>query len=303
MAINKKLIHFKNKSKFTEELANNNINDTSICFIQDTQEIWTHGQLYNCASIPAAVTEATVSGWGFTKNAGTVTGIKINGTTKNPSSGVVNLGTVITSHQTLKTINGESIVGSGDITISGGSSGSSAYPEVSHGTADTTFELTPNTFHVWDEVTELDLSLGAETAGVANEYLFQFTSGSTATTLSLPDDIKWANDDAPAIETNKIYQISILKGLGSVLEFKNIGKLIENTLTIISGDVGVSTFTFEYPVASDVTLQYINTFGDSGTSIIKIGTQSAETDFEPGNEEIISVDIIPNSDNTYIYTL
>lgn len=122
MAINKKLIHFKNKSKFTEELANNNINDTSICFIQDTQEIWTHGQLYNCASIPAAVTEATVSGWGFTKNAGTVTGIKINGTTKNPSSGVVNLGTVITSHQTLKTINGESIVGSGDITISGGSS-------------------------------------------------------------------------------------------------------------------------------------------------------------------------------------
>jgi hypothetical protein len=53
MAINKKLIHFKNKSKFNEELANNNINDTSICFIQDTQEIWTHGQLYHCASIPA----------------------------------------------------------------------------------------------------------------------------------------------------------------------------------------------------------------------------------------------------------
>ena len=53
MAINKKLIHFKNKSKFSEELANNNINDSSICFIQDTQEIWTHGQLYNCAPIPA----------------------------------------------------------------------------------------------------------------------------------------------------------------------------------------------------------------------------------------------------------
>ena len=53
---------------------------------------------------------------------GTVTGVKVNGTTKNPSSGVVDLGTVITTHQTLKTINGESIVGSGDITISGGSS-------------------------------------------------------------------------------------------------------------------------------------------------------------------------------------
>ena len=42
---------------------------------------------------------------------GTVTGVKINGTTKNPSSGIVDLGTVITAHQTLKTINGESIVG------------------------------------------------------------------------------------------------------------------------------------------------------------------------------------------------
>lgn len=137
------------------------------------------------SDIPAAVTESTVSGWGFTKNTGTitgvsangtsvatsgvanipaastsaygvtklssatnststtlaatpsavkaaydlansykgtVTGVKINGNTSNPSNGVVDLGTVITSHQTLKTINGESIIGSGDITISGGSS-------------------------------------------------------------------------------------------------------------------------------------------------------------------------------------
>lgn len=55
---------------------------------------------------------------------GTVTGVKINGTTKNPSGGVVDLGTVITSHQTLKTVNGQSLIGSGDITISGGSSNS-----------------------------------------------------------------------------------------------------------------------------------------------------------------------------------
>ena len=135
----------------------------------------------NKPTIPAAVTESTVSGWGFTKNTGTyskpstgipksdldssvqaslgkadsalqsyteqykgtvtgvkingstkspssgtvdlgnvATSIKINGSTKNPSNGIVDLGTVITAHQTLKTINGQSIVGSGDITISGG---------------------------------------------------------------------------------------------------------------------------------------------------------------------------------------
>lgn len=104
--------------------------------------------------------------------------------------------------------------------MGGSSSGSGAYSEVSHGTSDTTLTLTPNTFHIWDEVSSLTLTLGAETSGVANEYLFQFTSGATATTLSLPDDIKWTGD-APTIESNKIYQVSILKGLGSVLEWEN----------------------------------------------------------------------------------
>jgi len=40
----------------------------------------------------------------------------MNGSSKG-TSGVVNLGTVLTSHQTLKTINNESIVGSGNLTI------------------------------------------------------------------------------------------------------------------------------------------------------------------------------------------
>lgn len=53
------------------------------------------------SEIPASVTETTVSGWGFTKNNGTVTGVKMNGTIKNPTSGVVDLGTVITAHQSL----------------------------------------------------------------------------------------------------------------------------------------------------------------------------------------------------------
>lgn len=49
----------------------------------------------------------------------------------------------------IKTINGTSILGSGDITISGESSGGSgAYAEINHGTSDTTFTLTPNTFHI-----------------------------------------------------------------------------------------------------------------------------------------------------------
>ena len=166
------------------------------------------------------------------KGNGTITEVRMNGASKG-TSGVVDLGTVITAHQdisgkqdklisgtNIKTINGESVLGSGDITISSGAS-SSAYPEVNHGTGDTTFTLTPNTFHVWDEVTSLTLNFGNETSGVANEYLFQFTSGSTATSLTLPNSIKWVNGSAPTIAKNMIYQVSILKGLAGVLEFSN----------------------------------------------------------------------------------
>lgn len=143
-----------------------------------------YNDLSNKPTIPSAVTESTVSGWGFTKNTGTyskpssgipktdlasavqtslgkadtalqsytekytgtITGIKMNGASKG-TSGVVDLGTVITSHQDIsgkqdkitdletirsgaakgataiqevKTINGESIVGSGNIEIKAG---------------------------------------------------------------------------------------------------------------------------------------------------------------------------------------
>ena len=59
-----------------------------------------YNDLSNKPTIPSAVTESTVSGWGFTKNAGTITGIKMNGASKG-TSGVVDLGTVLTAHQSL----------------------------------------------------------------------------------------------------------------------------------------------------------------------------------------------------------
>lgn len=97
------------------------------------------------------------------------------------------------------------------------SGGSNAYQLVNHGTSDTTFTLTPNTFHVWGTINSLTLTIGDEIAGVANEYMFQFTSGSEPTTLILPDSIKFSSDFT--IEENKIYQISILNGLGTVMSW------------------------------------------------------------------------------------
>lgn len=47
MALNKQFIHFQTKSTFNAQLKAGNLKDTSIVFIKDTQEIWTHGQLYS----------------------------------------------------------------------------------------------------------------------------------------------------------------------------------------------------------------------------------------------------------------
>ena len=62
--------------------------------------------------------------------------------------------------------------------------------QVDHGTSDTTFQLPPNQYHTWGEVSSLTLTLGAEISGQANAYWFSFDSGDTATTLSLPETVK-----------------------------------------------------------------------------------------------------------------
>ena len=45
-AINKKLIHFREKQDFNGAIATNSILDTSIVFVQDSKEIHTHGTTY-----------------------------------------------------------------------------------------------------------------------------------------------------------------------------------------------------------------------------------------------------------------
>ena len=208
----------------------------------------------------------------------------------------------LVSGANIKTINGNSILGEGNIVIEGGSSGGNcSYPLVEHGNTDTVAVIEPNVFHVWGEVDLLDLSFAEETAGFANEYLFQFESGSLATTLALPDGIKWANDQTPTISENKIYQISILKGLGGVLEF-NMEQVVSKVYNFARKDG--SSIVFDYPVASEVTVViYGRASSDAASSaphsvtlVYGVGEQSKAIrslfNFES---------ITPSEDDTYIY--
>ena len=117
MAINKKLIHFKTFANFnsqklsaneantkyttgisgTETSGNPDILYQSICFIKDTQQIWTHGQIYNASAdgggeIPTKLSELENDS-GFITSDGTsakadqltttrfINGVPFNGTT------------------------------------------------------------------------------------------------------------------------------------------------------------------------------------------------------------------------------
>lgn len=89
------------------------------------------------------------------------------------------------------------------------------YGVVNHGTSSTTFSVTPNVFHIWGTVTRLNITLATPTdSSIMNEYLFQFTSGSTATSLSTPSTVVWVSE--PSIEANKTYQVSIVNNIGII---------------------------------------------------------------------------------------
>lgn len=84
---------------------------------------------------------------------------------------------------------------------------------VEHGTDDTTFMLTPNCFHIWGEVAALTLTLPSLLLP-GYEFVFQFTSGATATALSLPSSLKWFT--AHTVKDRMLYQVRILNGCASM---------------------------------------------------------------------------------------
>ena len=67
--------------------------------------------------------------------------------------------------------------------------------------------LTPNVFYSFGTMTSLTVTLGSVVSGANNLYSFEFSSGSTATTLTLPNTVIW--QDTVTIEANTHYEISI----------------------------------------------------------------------------------------------
>lgn len=62
--------------------------------------------------------------------------------------------------------------------------------EISDGNGEVTQEIEPNKYYVFGECTTITITLASKVTGIFNEYLFKFTSGSTATVLNLPETCK-----------------------------------------------------------------------------------------------------------------
>lgn len=84
-----------------------------------------------------------------------------------------------------------------------------AIPRIEMASTDTTATIEPNRLYVFPEMASLDITLGGDAdISVVQEYRFRFTSGATATTLTLPADVV----GEISVEANKVYEVSILDG-------------------------------------------------------------------------------------------
>lgn len=164
-----------------------------------------YNDLSDKPTIPAAVTESTVSGWGFTKNTGTYS---------KPSSGIPKSDLASAVQTSLG--KADTAVQPADIA---NFADKASYASQSGVTSAT---IQPNTFTDFGEVASLAITLGSVASDAPLEkrmFGFQFTSGTTATTLTLPDTVKFPED--PTIEAGYTYQVTILNNLALIVGWPN----------------------------------------------------------------------------------
>lgn len=143
---------------------------------------------------------------------GTVTGVKVNGSTKSPSSGTVDIGNVVTS---VKIDNVSKTPSSGVVDLG------YANKKLTTSTS-SSMTLSPNIYYrnTNTSLSSLTITLGSvSNSYIINEYFVEFTTRSSGTTVSFPSAIKWVNGTAPTFEAGCTYQVSIVNNLGTYIKF------------------------------------------------------------------------------------
>ena len=169
--------------------------------------------------------KSVVSGTNDGTNWSTIT---IDGTTKNIPSGGGGGGTA-----TDVQINGTSIVSNNTANIITNTAYNSSsnkiatmsdLPDISgkqdkilvETSAQTTITIDPNKYYTFGEVASLNITLTTPSDNtIYNEYMFEFDSGTTPTSLILPNTVSWV--ETPTIEASKTYQVSIVNNIALIV--------------------------------------------------------------------------------------
>ena len=118
------------------------------------------------------------------------------------------LGATAVQPDNIKTINGQSIIGTGDITIVGG-----GQKEVVSQVSSEITILEPNKIYVQNKIAPtLTIVQISTTNSLIDEYSVHFMTSSTpSSNINLPDNVLWANGEVPTLEANCVYELSIVK--------------------------------------------------------------------------------------------
>lgn len=146
---------------------------------------------------------------------GTVTGVKVNGSTKSPSSGTVDIGNVVTSVK----LNGTTYSPSSGVvdlgSVSGGSSSGGSAKEVVEVVANSGVAnfsgISPDKVYICkSSVSQVNISISSlPTETIAAEYTIIFESSYSGISVSVPSYTQWANGETPVFEGGKRYEMSL----------------------------------------------------------------------------------------------
>lgn len=121
--------------------------------------------------------------------------------------------TTLAFEDNLKTINGQSIVGSGNIEISGGEGGGSSNGRNLVSRVDLIFSegdpLLPDTTYYCNDVVAIDISAVTPPSGDYAEYTLLFKTDEDVY-ITCPDNWLWANGQAPSVEGDTVYELSVV---------------------------------------------------------------------------------------------
>ena len=130
---------------------------------------------------------------------------------KNIEDAFVDKQDTLVSGTNIKTINGNTITGSGNV--------NTEYPVTT--VSGSSVSMKPNTYYrLTTGKSSLTITFQSPSySDIANEYVIEFVCGGT---VSLPNTIIWANGKVPTFEVGNTYVLSVVNNLGIVIKFVQV---------------------------------------------------------------------------------